>query len=332
MKLAGVFYDGTHSEAHPVEVDVEGRQIRVAGTGIERTWPLSAVRISPRIGETPRHLYFPDGSQCDTADNDGVDLLFPPGAASRAAHRLERSITYALLALGVTALLAWALITYAIPAVAKVAAFRLPDTTLVALGEDTLKALDEAFLGPTSVAPERQAHVRRLFETLQAAQDGARARLEFRKGRALGANALALPSGVIVVTDELLALATDDAEIMAVLAHELGHLRYRHALRSLLQSSATALIFAFAVGDVTSITSLAATLPTFLLQAKYSRAFETEADDFALAQLAARGIPHEAFASILERMERASSTAPEALKYLSTHPSTRERAARARAR
>jgi predicted Zn-dependent protease len=83
---------------------------------------------------------------------------------------------------------------------------------------------------------------------------------------------------------------------------------------------------------VTSITSLAATLPTFLLQAKYSRAFETEADDFALAQLAARGIPHEAFASILERMERASSTAPEALKYLSTHPSTRERAARARAR
>lgn len=50
----------------------------------------------------------------------------------------------------------------------------------------------------------------------------------------IGANAFALPDGTLVVTDELVELAGDnDDEVLAVLAHELGHIHERHGLRLL---------------------------------------------------------------------------------------------------
>jgi len=39
--------------------------------------------------------------------------------------------------------------------------------------------------------------------------------LNFRKGGAIGPNAFALPDGTLIVTDELVALAGDDAEMIA---------------------------------------------------------------------------------------------------------------------
>ena len=117
-----------------------------------------------------------------------------------------------------------------------------------------------------------------------------------------------------------------------MLAHEFGHLRQRHILRHVLQDSATALLIAVTIGDLTSLTSLAAAAPTLLLQAKFSRDFEREADDFALEYLARRGIPPETFAAILQRMEEKGPGGKDAPDYLSTHPATRERIERARGR
>src|SRR2546426_7673245 len=45
-------------------------------------------------------------------------------------------------------------------------------------------------------------------------------RLEFRASRIIGPNAFALPSGIIVVTDQLVRLARNDEQVLAVLAHE----------------------------------------------------------------------------------------------------------------
>src|SRR5260221_14214261 len=86
-----------------------------------------------------------------------------------------------------------------------------------------------------------------------------------------------------------------------------------------------------AVGDLSSVTSFAAALPTLLLQAKYSREFEAEADEFALDYLAKKGIPPDAFSSLLERLERGEGSTA-GLAYFSTHPPTPEPVRRARAK
>jgi Zn-dependent protease with chaperone function len=140
------------------------------------------------------------------------------------------------------------------------------------------------------------------------------------------------PSGIVVLTDELVKIAKNDDEIVAVLAHELGHVERRHTMRHILQSSATGLVMATLTGDILSVTSLSATLPTALVEAKFSRDFEREADDAAARYLKTNGIPLRRFADILQRLQTEYDKKTGKGKeeetftgYLSTHPQTRER-------
>jgi Zn-dependent protease with chaperone function len=159
-------------------------------------------------------------------------------------------------------------------------------------------------------------------------------RLELRAGQVLGPNALALPAGIIIVTDEFVALAQHDEEIAAVLAHEFAHAQQRHGLRSILQNSAVGVIVASLTGDITSITSLGAALPTALIDARYSREFENAADAAAVAYLQEAHIPVARFADILRRLQSVheqrsgSAGAPGRLPFgdlFSTHPETTDR-------
>ena len=142
-----------------------------------------------------------------------------------------------------------------------------------------------------------------------------------------GANAFALPSGIIVVTDELVELAQDDDEILAVMAHELGHVHHRHIMRTIIQNSATALIIAILIGDLSSIAGLSATIPTVLMEAHYSREFELEADSFAVHRLSEMGKNPAALGRILQRLteDHESDEGSTLWRYLSTHPATQER-------
>ena len=329
------FYDGRSSLKHEVLIypDPPDR-LRVTGDGIDFSCALAEVRPSSRVGNTRRHLYFADGSQCETEDNDAIDEIFSGTrgeAPGRLLHRWESRFSYAAAALCITLFLGWAGITYGLPALAKQVAFSLPSATQTLIGRDALAVLDKVLLAPTQLPAERQTELRTLFSRVSERVEGAGDyRLELRAAKRLGPNALALPSGIIIFTDELVELANSDQELIAVLAHEIGHLRQRHALRHLLQNSATALLVAAIIGDIVSITSLAAALPTMLLQAKYSRDFEAEADEFALGYMQRNGVPLDAFAAILLRMDE-KAAAKDAPVYLSTHPATRERAQRFRA-
>jgi Zn-dependent protease with chaperone function len=64
-----------------------------------------------------------------------------------------------------------------------------------------------------------------------------------------------LPGGYLVITDELIDLAKNNDEIVAVIAHELGHVKGRHALRQTLQGTVSGLIIIAITGDVSSIAS-----------------------------------------------------------------------------
>ena len=167
------------------------------------------------------------------------------------------------------------------------------------------------------------------FDRLEQVVNGRRYEIQFRKSPSIGANALALPGGTIVITDDLVKLAQDDREILGVLAHESGHVVRRHGERQILQGSAIVLLVTWFVGDANA---LAAAAPTALLQAKYSRDLEREADAHAIGVLRRNGIPTRYLASILERFARTEPSGGNAsmLDYLSTHPATAERLARLR--
>ena len=330
IEIAAFFYDGKTSQRQEVRISFHpSGLLRITGLERDLVLSLSEVRISPRIGNTPRSIYLPGDAKCETLDNDAIDAVLEFHGRSgwhRFLHKLESRLGWALAALVITIVGAWGLVQFGIPALAKQVAFALPESVDAALGQDGLKVLDRLVFSPSDLQEDVQDQFLTIFDGMtQELTDARDMRLEFRKSDLVGPNAFALPSGVIVVTDELVLLAEHEKELIAVLAHEIGHVMHRHTLRRLLQNSAAVLVIANITGDITSLTALSAGMPTLLLETKYSRVFETEADEFAMEYMRAHDIPLEYFARILLRMEEATGYGSSTHNYLASHPATSDR-------
>lgn len=331
--LRARYFDGKRSVAHDVSIVLSGGECKLVGREVDLHYKARDVRVAPRVANAPRWVYLPGGGACAIADNDAVDALAREGRFARFLHRLESRPAYAAIALALVVASLWLLIDRGLPAAAERVALRIPPAAETALGRESLATFDRYWMKPSTLPPQRRATLRAEFERMAAAAGTTPPhRLEFRSSPEIGPNAFALPAGTIVITDQLVALAQSDAEVLAVLAHELGHVVHRHAMRRLLQGSAAALIIAGVTGDISSSTSLAAAAPTLLLQAKYSRDYELEADRYAIDLMRRAGIPPDSFATILARLQgyaaqHGGSGAP---SFLASHPPTEERQALAR--
>ena len=135
----------------------------------------------------------------------------------------------------------------------------------------------------------------------------------------MGANAL-LAGNTVILTDELIELAEHDEEIIAVLAHEMGHIQHRHVMKHVARSAIVAVLLAAYIGDVSAITGVAATMPAILDSMRHSRAFEREADRVARDYLDSVGIAPFRLGDILARLMAQCPECEEIPPYLSTHP------------
>lgn len=326
MSIHGRYFDATSAQAHEAVLVSMGGPWRLSGGGRELVVDPSEVKISDRLGNIPRRIRFEDGSEFETPDNDGIDALLAERGQVRGTlvHGLERRWGIALVALAGVALVTFAFIKYGVPALAGWTARHVPASVDRRIGAQTLDILDNRFLLPSKLPLPQQSRVDNLFRRMTAGlQDGHDYRLEFRSG-AVGTNAFALPSGIIVISDDMVKLAHNDEELMAVLAHEIGHVRGRHALRQIIQAAGVSAMALVLLGDVSTISSLVAAGPA-LLQARNSRELEAEADGFSRQWLAANGIAPSHFDDIMCRLE--SRTHSDALpSFLSSHPATRDRA------
>lgn len=314
--------------------------------GQARAWerPLSEVEISERLGDIPRRLILIGVGVFETHDNDAVDrALAELGRRPGLVHWLEQRWPIAIASLVAVVIGSLLFVRFGLPATAAFVARILPTSVDQMLGAQTLDALDRLFFEASALPDERQVELQRQFASMTRDLDeGHDYQLRLRAAPSLGPNALALPSGIVVMTDELVLLAEHDEELVAVLAHELGHVRGRHALRQILQSTGVSALALVLLGDVTSASTLLSAAPA-LIEAKHSRDFEREADGFAKSWLEERGIAPERFDAILCRMggrmggrmnsERNDRMQDEAGddagstfgRYLSTHPPTDER-------
>jgi Zn-dependent protease with chaperone function len=338
MKSAPVaYFDGRVSTRREAVLTLDGEHVVIRGDGVELSFPTCEMVIPPGVGAVRRTVRLPDGGVCEI---DYMELLAELERvcgvknAHGLIHRWEKSLPLALAAVAVTALMVLLFVRFGVPSLARRAAMALPAATESSMGRESLATLDKILMKPSTLSKERQADLTAVFSRV-AGPPGVAAgyRLEFRSCPAIGANAFALPSGIVIMTDDLDAVARYDDEIAAILAHELGHVRSRHILRHVLQSSATGLIMATLTGDLVSITSLAATLPTVMVDASFSRNFEREADDAAIAWMKGAGVSPRRYAEILGRLQaqldvrqgNAASGRNPARNYLSTHPDTGER-------
>ncbi|MBM3571054.1 MAG: peptidase M48, partial [Alphaproteobacteria bacterium] len=150
-------------------------------------------------------------------------------------------------------------------------------------------------------------------------------------------NARALPGGYIYVTRGLLALASDEAELAGVLAHEIGHVTARHAAQRHSQSVAASVgtgLLGILIGNLADLAQLGAAA---VLQS-YSRDQEFKADELGVRYLTRAGYDPRAMASFLAKLLEDTRIAgeaagrsgdPDRVDLFASHPRTLDRVERA---
>ncbi len=138
-------------------------------------------------------------------------------------------------------------------------------------------------------------------------------------------NAFALPGGRVFISRGLIVKLHNEAEIAAVLGHEIGHVTGRHVDERV--SRATALELGLQIGGAATQSELAVAAGNLFGQGyllKFGRDQELEADRLGLRYMMQAGYdPHAMVGVINVLMEASQGSSPP--EFLSTHPNPERR-------
>ena len=146
-------------------------------------------------------------------------------------------------------------------------------------------------------------------------------------------NAFAAPGGMIFISRGLLEVLDNEAELAAVLAHEVGHVAEKHALKSIRRAQ-----FLQGVGTITAATmkgsdgkkfeSMIGDLQTTLFDKGLDKGMEFEADQAALETTYRTGYDPYAMVTVLQKLQKLEAGEEKKGSWFSTHPPLDERISR----
>ena len=173
-----------------------------------------------------------------------------------------------------------------------------------------------------SPADERLAQTQALVDELAALWPDSPYEFRVEVDQSGVANAMALPGGLIIVTEGLLDQVESENELAFVLGHELGHFRNRDHLRALGRGVVLSLFFAVTTGS--DVSGLGISVSDLALRG-FSRKQEIAADAFGLGLVHARyGHVDEAW-RLFERWDDGEDSPFDVVAYTSTHPQPADR-------
>lgn len=291
----------------------------------------SALQLSDIIAGVPIRFSNDHGQFVLPNSPDALDMIKQLRGEHHWSTRLsfiESNLKYAALACAVIALTLVGFMRFGIPAIASLIAANLPHALVMQLGDEVERIIDWQHMQPTALSNEEIARWNQYFGQALALEPDQYWRIEYRSSESLGANALALPHGVMILTDDLIALAEDPDEVLGVVLHEMGHVVHQHGLRQVIQTSLWTISLAIFTGEVTGVAEWVAGAPAIFASLSYSRDYEFEADAYAARQLRALEKDPVVLATVLNRLtcgEAECGNDPSPLPYLSTHPPTPDR-------
>ena len=150
-------------------------------------------------------------------------------------------------------------------------------------------------------------------------------------------NALSAPGGLVFITRGLLRCCRNEDAVAAVLAHEIGHVEYKHGLQAIKKSRITTALITigtesaknFGGKDLATLTKTfedsISDITSTLINNGYSRNFERQADLAAVTILNRVGYNPNGLVDMLKEMEKRLK--PGGPGFARTHPSPESRIA-----
>lgn len=324
------FFDGQSAAKHPVDITfgaealtihpLDGGEPVVCRYEITRRiqpfTPDDHVALRPNTHSGAR-LVLTDPSLIARLRQHAPTILDPPF--------LRRSRIRRWTAIAATLLAAALVFMVVIPAASSVFALLIPDATKRAVGANTVKELFEP--AGLCVDPDGTRVLDHLSGQL-ASVIGLDEDVDIHVAKVPMVNAFALPGRHMILTKKLIEKARTSAEVAAVIAHELGHMKLNHPTeayfrRGLISAVADAIFGGgFGSGGFESIAALAITLG-------YSRDDESAADAIAIEALNAAGITSQGMADFFGRETGTPEALRRVMEWLSTHPGDDDRQRRA---
>jgi predicted Zn-dependent protease len=200
---------------------------------------------------------------------------------------------------------------------------RIPSHWQTRLGDYAMREIKYAArLRESELPDERKMQVIAEFDRLKQSSGLPHVKLELVRGMH---NAFALPGDTVVLTDELV-LALDEEALMAVMAHELGHVQHKHVMRRWVSSSMLSSLLQLTAGHSSAGGKMGSFAGQALIGSAYSRQDETQADFYAVDLLKKVGVNPLAFAKAMQFFQKIEKEkAAVAGNWTSSHPGTQER-------
>ena len=328
MPIPARFFDGEIALDHAVDVQAAPDVLVFAGPQVpERRWNyrgLIAIE-SPQRGLPFRLTHeSAQGTRLVIAHDEAVaDLV------KRAPHlkgginmrRVARVTGLIAASLAATLFAGWLLLTFAPQQLAGL----LPKEWMQKTGENIEKSLVEDHPRCTDAKGLAALTVfaNRLKEGSTDFPD-----IEIRVYRLGFVNAFALPGGHVILAQELIDAAKTPEEVAGVLAHEIGHVSYKHPEAQMVRVMGVQVLVSLASGGGDTMGNAAG----FLAILSYTRDAEREADAFARDLMVSAAIDPMGFKSFFDTIQKqegepVSGTLGKLTGMLSTHPMTSERIA-----
>lgn len=344
---AAQFFDGMTAQRHDVHIVLGPTRMElvIAGPTLPAPlhWPLAQLRADRDGASDTRLVLMRHADRDDDIPRDDARLILLDPAQIDWVHKTrpqlfrrdvrrgtgKRVLTWVAGAIGAVALMLFVIL----PAMANTLAKIIPMESEIAFGKTVSAQMERALGGGTlgqmtCSTPQGDAALNAMLARLT----GTEALSYDVQVRVLNhpmINAFAAPGGQVVILRGLLDKATSPEEVAAVLAHEIGHVEARDPTRAALRAAGSAGLLTMLIGDFTGGAALAI-VGEHLLSASYTRQAEAAADGFALAMLDRASINAEGLAAFFDKLG-AMGGRLDVPEYLSTHPDTADRGARARA-
>ncbi len=303
------YFDGISSKKQKLEVIVDETSLQIPQKS--HTFLLKDLHIPTKIPNVSQVIELPNKAHIKLDKNDSIKTR------SHFVFHLENKLRYALLSIVFIGLLVGFSLSYGANASAKFISLVAPENVLDDLSKQTLVQLQKHYLKKTKLSQKTQKYLKNEFTKISPKKLDLK--LHFYSSDLFGANAFALPSGDIVLLDDLVELDQNPKlqGILGVLAHEIGHVQKRHSLQNLVKTSIAGAVMAYFMGDFSTV--LTASI-TGLIGLSYSREFEQEADEVAKNILQQRGLSAKALAELFKKLDKGGES-----KFLSSHPLTKDR-------
>ncbi|MFN3231381.1 MAG: M48 family metallopeptidase [Alphaproteobacteria bacterium] len=321
-RFSGTLYDGQSAAGIPVTVELgpNGIMVQRVRGGID-IWPYASITLMSSHRDGNRIAVSRTGKSAERLTIEGDSV-----ASALAAHAPQHAQTpgrnhgrAVLVSLAIVGTLAAFYFAYPVLKSGLVAVF--PDNWAIAWGETVVDAMPGS--GETCDDPAGQAVLDQLTAALVASTPlpyEPRVRVDGSKQ----VNAFAAPGGHVVLLSGMIHDAEGPEEVVGVLAHELGHVKHKHALNRLIDVVGVDIILSSIGGDIGAVGGLVMVL-------RYGREDEREADRTAVEMLKAAGMPSDGLASFFDRMAAKEGDLAIYSNFLSTHPALLDRSAEVRA-